>query len=227
MADIDYNDEDAVLAEVAEALGEDPDDLKIDDTGRGLTSFGEGTVYYIQTLGGRRGWCVAEDDDAAREVALAVVRQDLEHEPTLFNKDFVKSHIDIDRLRRDLYSDVQSEQLDYYTELDAEDFWREADGYGMDVPEEDENGEQRDPTDGEIDDLADRATDELLKNPMAYLEDIYGREEAVEQAIKIAGIDIDAAAEEAVDTDGWQHFLGHYDGNSYETASGLVYWRTD
>lgn len=35
----------------------------------------------------------------------------------------------------------------------------------------------------------------------------------------------EAAAEDAVRVDGWQHFLSSYDGNSYETDSGFVYWR--
>ena len=83
----------------------------------------------------------------------------------------------------------------------------------------------RDPTSSEIDDLADKLTDSQLRDPMQYLSDIYGDKEAVEQAIKIAGIDEDAAAEDAVDTDGWEHFLSRYDGNSSETASGFVYWR--
>ena len=60
---------------------------------------------------------------------------------------------------------------------------------------------------------------------MRYLEDIYGKEDAVKQAIEIAGIDYNAAAEDAVDTDGASHFLSSYDGDSYETPSGLVYWR--
>ena len=46
-------------------------------------------------------------------------------------------------------------------------------------------------------------------------------------AIEIAGIDIDAAADDAVDTDGWEHFLARYDGKSHETDSGLVYWRVN
>ena len=52
-------------------------------------------------------------------------------------------------------------------------------------------------------------------------------EDAVKKAIEIAGIDIDAAAEEAVQSDGAAHFLSSYDGNSYTTEAGLVYWRTN
>jgi len=60
---------------------------------------------------------------------------------------------------------------------------------------------------------------------MAYLEKIYGSEDAVKQAIEIAGIDVNAAAEDAVDTDGPEHFVARYDGNYYTTKNGLVYWR--
>jgi len=35
----------------------------------------------------------------------------------------------------------------------------------------------------------------------------------------------DAAAEDAIDTDGAAHFLSSYDGQSHETRGGLVYWR--
>ena len=69
------------------------------------------------------------------------------------------------------------------------------------------------------------ATDQL-KDPMDYLRDIYGGD-ASKEAIRIAGIDIDAAAEDAVDTDGPEHFVARYDGKSHETRSRFVYWRTN
>jgi len=92
--------------------------------------------------------------------------------------------------------------------------------------DEDGNEEDlRDPTENELSELAEKRVEDQLRDPMQYLSDIYGDKEAVEQAIKIAGIDVDAAAEDAVDTDGWEHFLSRYDGHSHETASGFVYWR--
>jgi len=268
---VDFDDEDAVLAEVAKDMGEDADDLKIEEDG-GLAGFGEGTVYRISTGRGGREWLVAEDTDAAYKLAVAAVKQNLEHEPQMFGADLLASHINMDRLRRDLHSDVASGHYDRLESLDAEDFWREAEGEGLspkyvvnwdnphasgtlsgeyddendaeaagadwkaemvaadDDPEEAEDAYGyevvlRDPTSSEIDDLAERMADGELRDPMQYLADIYGDKEAVEQAIKIAGIDEDAAAEDAVDTDGWEHFLSRYDGNSYETASRFVYWR--
>ena len=61
---------------------------------------------------------------------------------------------------------------------------------------------------------------------MEYLDDIYG-DEAAKKAIEIAGIDVEAAAKEAVSTDGEGHFLSGYDGETHETKGGLVYWRTN
>jgi hypothetical protein len=275
----DFGDEDAVLAEVAAALDEDPEDLKIEED-RGLTSFGEGVAYRISGRGrgskhGGREWIVVESDDAAHELAKASVTQDLEHEPEIFNKDFLESHINKDLLRRDLASDVRDmaeEDLRDSAERDPERFWDDAERYGMerqyvikwDSPDGDgelpekftdsdaaedagaewqkealaaanpddgykENDfsysvEDAEPDDVDIENLAEKIAEERLEDPIAYLEDIYG-DEAAAKAIEIAGIDIDAAAEEAVDTDGWQHFLSRYDGNSYETKSGFVYWR--
>ncbi|MGA8297090.1 MAG: hypothetical protein WB770_08625, partial [Acidimicrobiales bacterium] len=82
------------------------------------------------------------------------------------------------------------------------------------------------PTSTEIEELAEKQVEVELEDPMRYLEDICG-DDAAKEAIRIAGIDIDAAADDAVDTDGWEHFLARYDGNSHETASGLVYWRVN
>ena len=119
------------------------------------------------------------------------------------------------------------EDLTDRADRDPEWFWQEAEHWGMDAPEEDlddEDWEWPAPDSTDIESLAEKITDDRLKDPMQYLEDIYG-DEAAQKAIEIAGIDIDAAAEDAVQTDGAEHFLSRYDGNSYETKSGFVYWR--
>ena len=215
----DFGDEDAVLVEVAKKLGEDPEDCSIEEN-RGLTSFGEGTVYTVTC--GRMEYSVAESNDAAYDLAKASVTQDLEHEPEIFDKDFIESHINKDRLRRDLHSDVRDMAEEDLRQMSDREFWRTAERY-IDVPEEDDDGDMPD-TEDYVDDVADAMAEERLKDPMEYLEEIYG-DEAAEQAIEIAGFDIDAAAEDAVDTDGWQHFLARYDGTSDETKSGFVFWR--
>lgn len=222
---IDFDDEEAVLAEIASEFKIDEDELDISEE-RGLSGFGAGTVYEVTIAGSRTGkeWQVVESTDQMRELAVEVVKQDLESEPEIFNRDFIEQHINMSRLRRDLHSDVRDMNEESLRDMRDRDFWRTATDY-IEVPEEDEDGDMPDPEDF-IEDVAEAMTEEQLKDPMSYLEDIYG-DEAVEQAIKIAGIDIDAAAEDAVDTDGAEHFLARYDGNYHETKNGLVYWRSN
>ena len=203
----------------------DPDELKIRDDRSGFSV----QAYEITIKGGKNGkeWRVVASEDDERELALEIVKQDLDESPENFNQDFIEQHIDMDRLRRDLESDVQSGNEERLRDERPNDFWKEYERAGFDAPEEDEDGEREDPDDSHIEELAQSITDEELKDPMSYLDDIYGKEDAVKKAIEIAGIDIDAAAEDAVDTDGPAHFLSSYDGNSYTTKGGLVYWRTN
>lgn len=97
---------------------------------------------------------------------------------------------------------------------DAEDRWIEM-------------GEEPTVPDKEIEELAEGETEQQLKDPISYLSDIYGDEDAVKKAIEIAGIDEKAAAEEAVRVDGVGHFLSGYDGNIHDGPGGIVYWRTN
>jgi len=223
---VDFDDEDSVLAEMARELDIDPDELRIKESHLG--DFGAGTVYEVTIRGSKNGgkeWHVVADDDQERKLALAIVKQDLEESPENFNQDFIESHIDMDRLKRDLESDLQSQNEETLRDMRDREFWREWEREGFDTPEEDEDGDVPSPDEDQIVELAERQTEEQLKDPMSYLEDIYGREDAVKKAIDIAGIDVDAAAEDAVDTDGAAHFLSSYDSNSYVTKGGLVYWR--
>jgi hypothetical protein len=224
---VDFDDQDAVLVEVAKHLEIDPDELRIEES-TDLTNFGDfdGVVYRIYFRGDRTGgkeWKVIENHDKMYDLAIQVVTQDLEEEPENFNKEFIEHHINTDRLRRELESDVQTMAEEDLREMSSRQFWQTAERYLDSVPEEDGEGEMPDPEDY-IDDVASKIAEERLKDPMEYLDEIYG-DEAAAKAIEIAGIDIEAAAEEAVDTDGAEHFLARYDSNYYTTPSGFVYWR--
>lgn len=268
---VDFGDEEDVLREVAEELGEDADSLTIKESH--MTKFRAGLVYEISTRGGRRSWLVMEDEDAAEALALAVVTQDLEEEPGNFSRDFIEQHIDTDRLRNDLMSDVEDNISEDLSEMSASEFWREAERNGTgspsfivswdnghatgdlaeefddeddalaageewkaemvaadDDPEEAEDVYSYDvsikpPDDLDIESLAEKLAEERLADPIEYLADIYGREDAIEKAIEIAGIDLAAAAQDAVNIDGWPHFLAHFNGNYETTPSGFVVWQ--
>jgi len=273
---IDFDDMDAVREEMARALDVPANSLEIEDFPHSISGTKMYQVEHKGVMGdyGRREdreYYVVENDDAAEEEALARVKQDLENEPEIFNQSFIESHIDTERLRRDLESDVQNMREEDLRDMSARDFWREAEGTGVepkyvvtgndpsgtdhnigefsDEDDAEEAGrkwvedhkaadpdpdnadgydfdvESADPSDSDIETVAEAQAQAQLKDPMQYLEDIYGKEDAVKQAIKIAGIDIDAAAHEAVNVDGAGHFLASYDGDLRESPNGLAYWR--
>jgi hypothetical protein len=215
---VDFDDEDAVGEEMAKVLGVDVVAIRESH----YADFGVGKVYLVES--GTKEYYVAENEDQAEELALAMVKQDLENEPEIFNKTFLEGHIDTDKLRDALYSDVHSARFDELASRRPNDFWEAYEAEGFTAPEEDEDGDRPDPTNGQIDELAESQAKRELKDPMQYLEDIFGGE-ATEQAMKMVGFDVDAAAQEAVDSDGAGHFLSPYDGETRETPSGFVYWR--
>jgi hypothetical protein len=223
----DFNDEESVLAEMARELDIDPDQLKIRE---GRSGFGVTTYEITIQGGGHKEWSVVENEDQERELAIEIVKQDLDESPENFTQSWLEGYINTDRLRRDLESDVLNMNIETLQDRSTDEFWREAESAGVDVPEKDEDGELPEPDQSTIEMVAEKQTEDQLKDPMQYIEDMYSREDAVKQAIQIAGIDIvniDAAAEDAVNTDGPAHFLSSYDDNSYTTKGGLVYWRTN
>jgi hypothetical protein len=223
----DFDDEDQVLAEIARVLDIDRDEL---DIRRGSPPNGYGEAYMISIHGGHKEWIVMRDDDEFDAAAVEGVKNDLQESPENFEPNFLRSHIDMDRLRRDLSSDLSNSNSDYVSDLDPERFWKEASDRGLDIPDDvqaaiDNGDDPREPTDAEEDEFAEDMTDEQLKDPIGYLEEIYGREEAQAKAAEIGGIDLDAAAEEAVRTDGAAHFMCSGD---YSTSpSGFIYWRAN
>lgn len=223
---IDIDNEDDVIAEMAKALDVDANDLTIASGGRyGNYDGSAGTVWQVDL--GDREYFVVADHEVAEAYAIARVAEDLQDQPEMFNKDFLERHINTEKLAEALHSDVLEQRRESLTEADASEFWEDAEGSGisMYIPEEDEDGERRDPTTEEIDELAEALTNEQLKDPMQYLEDIYGRDDASKHAIEIAGIDIDAASKEAVRDDGPGHYLSSYDGDTHETPGRFTYWR--
>ena len=142
---VDFDDQDAVLVEVAKHLEIDPDELRIEES-TDLTNFGDfdGVVYRIYFRGDRTGgkeWKVIENHDKMYDLAIQVVTQDLEEEPENFNKEFIEHHINTDRLRRELESDVQTMAEEDLREMSSRQFWQTAERYLDSVPEEDGEGE--------------------------------------------------------------------------------------
>jgi hypothetical protein len=79
--------------------------------------------------------------------------------------------------------------------------------------------------DPDFDSWVEDKVDEILRDPILYLQDIYGNKDGLAQAIKIGGINEEEAADACISADGWQNFVGSYDGNATDLESGGVYCR--
>jgi hypothetical protein len=221
-ATVDFTDEESVKRVMAKELEVDPEDIKIEEAHyRDYT----GDTYYRIDIGSQE-YFVAKDNDSAYKLAVAMVKQDLEDDPSMFSQSFIEGHIDMDHLRHELRSDAESSNRDYFNDMRDRDLEREArDRLRLDDEDFlDGDGEFKD-RDAMVEQLAEKMTEEQLKDPMDYLKELYGKEDAVKKAIEIAGIDERAAAEEAVDTDGMGHFLSPYDGEYQEGPDGIIWWR--
>jgi len=254
-------------------------------------------------------WEIYQNEEVAEAQALVQVRDQLESEPELFSADFIKNHINQDKLKNTLWQDVREHRSDDFDEMsdddkadvleragvisdtsevfvsrkefvgihekqvaqlfsefidhlkatvtdkaavakgfknaqqfiqsestrlskmDDEDFVKAliADS-GFPIDEDDYfTDEQSGINEEVIDSLKEAYLDKLGTefDPMDWLNDIYGDEEAQKEAIKIGGIDIDEAAKEAVSTDGWSHFLNGYDGGYSTLPCDAVYFRSN
>ena len=211
-----------VLLQLAKAIGEDPNDLEFEDGTGSNDEHGSWTISH-----GRSEYRVMESDDAAEAEALADVTRQLESEPENFNQDWLQGHIDRDKLKK-LVREIALED-NYADELandEPHEFWLLAQRMRVSIPDEDDDGNLPDEVDEEyVDAVKERLARQAERDPEDYLGDL-GVENIFEYAQEHGvGIDIKAAAEEAVSTDGWQHFLCGYDGNSHSLPSGHVYWR--
>jgi hypothetical protein len=175
--------------------------------------------------------------ETAEDLAMALVTQNLEDEPELFNQDWLSNHIDLDRLRGDLMDDVRNRRIDDLNDQADRDLEGTAEELGLDLddyraePEVDEDGDE---VEGEIDEdalqsavddaietAAEKQAEDELADPVEYLKEL-GSEDMLKDYI-----DVEAAARDAVDTDGAAHFLNTYDGNQNDLSSGGCYFRTN
>jgi hypothetical protein len=176
-------------------------------------------------------WTVFMDEEIAESRAKQRVSEDLHESPENFNQDWLQGFINKENLQRQLYQDMRdddywNEQYPSYEEKIEELVKRDL--LDEDPRVEDEEGDLV--VTPEVETLVDEKWEEMIeewgkRDAMDFLNDIYGEEDAVKQAMQIGGIDYDAAIDSAIATDGWQHFLAHHDGNSYDLPGGAVYIR--
>lgn len=220
---------------VRDEIGDEPDEDGTIHTDADLEDV-ENDTFKIVTR--RRTYFVCKDGDVARREAIAKVHGDLD-EPGLFSQDWLRQFINLDRLKSHLKSDEEEstrngmddeypsyeDKRDYLIkrgDLDEDDF-TEIDDEG-DTVEKEIDGDLESTIDSAWEAHIEKLVDDRLDDPLEYLAEIYGEEDACKQAIEMVGIDRDEAAEAAVDADGVGHFLGSYDGEEHKCRGDAVYF---
>ena len=231
---LDFSDEKVVLKEMAKALDEEKKYVFVEPA-KNYESFGVGTVWNVQI--GTQEWFVVEDDGVADALALEVVKRQLNEEPELFSQSFIENYIDKENLAKQLRSEVEERQREDLSGYNTGAFWGVVEHLqrsrlpanpmllGFYIPKLEDDDGKRDPTEEEFEVVIEALVDSELSDPIGYLVEIFGVKDATAKAIEIGGIDIEAAAKEAVSSDGPGHYLSGYDSNIHSTPGGFVYWR--
>lgn len=197
---------------------------------------------------GEREWTVFKNEDEARSAAKAQVKQDLENEPGIFTQSWLQKFITISdtdkRIIAGEEADSQIEDMDdkeLLKEAGMDEEWNDLQ-VKMDELFESDSEDVEGKLDGireKQDELVEKAKDSLrssksdqiqdaLEDPVEYFveqQGIYSREDLMKQSF--IQIDIDKAAEDAIDTDGVSHFLDRYDGSELELPSGALAYGTN
>jgi len=175
---------------------------------------------YDDTLENRGNFTVNGEDytfitseDEAEKIAIDQVKEDLEDSPEMFTQTWLQEFIYIsDTDKRLLCNDEEDNIREMVTEDTNID-----------------NFENEEEMNASIDKIVEGKIEEYrtsLDDPIEYFvneQGIYSVEDLMKQCW--IGINVDEAAKDAVNVDGWSHFLSRYDGNYETTTNGIVYFR--
>ena len=210
-------DEHGITLDVIKELQELEKDKKISikEVEDGFNTVSEVGKYL--TLNNGATYNLFSSYDEMEGEAEARIREDL-NEGGLFNTDFLASHIDMGNLKDMLHEDVYNMNLDRILDEAKNNPESITDELGLSVKEIKKLFKDNDYT--QFEELAERLSDDELEDPIQYLEDIYGREDGIKKAMDIGGIDYDETIEDAIASDGVEHFISGYDGLAHETKDG-------
>jgi len=209
--------------EIVEAMGWDLDNINSFDESY------DGDAMRLEI--GNEDWIGFEKYDDAEQYAIDRVREDLDNNPEIFTQGWLLGHIDQDAAE-EFFRQVYTEWDESY----AYDIQNEASNEGYDsrltdelvqwgiVTEDEALEEGFDPTD-HIDDFVEKTVDEKIEEGSGgydHYEFNFGKEDAQRLLVEHNLLDLDEAAQDAVDVDGVAHFLAHYDGNEVEVVN--TYW---
>jgi hypothetical protein len=208
---------------VVEMLNEenlDPEDYQYRD---GYLGHGSVWVESLNMYG--REYGVAPSYEAAYQIAFDRVEDDLKSEPELFNQEWLLHFVDEDHLRKILWDDEYNAIYDDLSYEFDHNPYAALDLVGMDEDDFPSEEALRNYVEEHFEELVEKETKERLRDPLDWLQEVFGKEAALKKAIEWGALDHEKAAESAIDVDGIGHFLSPYDSELHELPSGGAYWR--
>ena len=163
-----------------------------------------------------------ENEDEAERIATEIVGQDLEESPGNFNQTWLTNWIQLSSSMDRNYMALEEANAIVGNMDDNEIL----DYVGVEIDSNDENYDKK-VSDAREQIISDKSDDiyEALGNPYNYFVESGLTDEKDYLEIVKKYIDIDGAAEDAIDTDGWAHFLSLYDGDYDTTPEGVVFFQ--
>lgn len=215
---LEIDDDDFVAAELADAMDLDPDDLTIEDG-----DFSTVTTKKA-SLGLSKEFVVFANEDDAEKAALEYVAASIKDDPELWHGAWLNEFYDEEDLKRIVEQSVRDQDEAEELAQRPRRFYEAAESAGLDLPEEDEDGDlPSDVPQDLIDQYQEMLVTDATNDPRAWLAQIYGDDGVDKYIRENVDFNYEAAAEAAVNADGWEHYLSHNDGNSYTTQHGLIY----
>ena len=203
---------------------EDNDNLQI--------SFVKGNEFTCQDDDANE-YRVFKNEDVAEEMAVEEVREDIEYQPEMFNRDFLMDFVDVDdflvlvieNANYDYVKDIEDESYDGY----ANRLIAELVEYGLISENEALTTDPTELSDEFSQDYINLLTSEQIgdDNGVEYFIDNFGEDEFFKIVIDNNLIDFDNASEDAVNMDGIAHFLARYDGETIYLDNNVVAYRTN
>jgi len=198
-----YFSKDKDVEETGEINQEISDSLNIDTPFENRGSVTVDGIDYV----------IIQNEEESVRIATNQVKADLEDDPQLFNQTWLQDFIYIGECDKDI---MVSEEENYIREMVTEDSENEIF----------ENEEDKKKWIDEIVKEKLKEYEEGFEDPINYFVNEQGMFSVADLMTQSwINIDVEKAAEDAVQLDGWPHFLSHYDGEYEETENGLIIFR--
>jgi len=218
--------DDAVIMKLKALEGDDVDVESVED---GASSFGNGDLI---TLDNGSQYISFEDSQAMEREAQDQIRQDLEEDEIPFNADFLERHQSVnDTNARLLAQDFASSELSGYEDGLAEEV---EDQVRDDLQDKEDDDDFDDLVGTEVQKRLPKALEEKelelteviqgkikddFRHFIVHDEGLVSEEDFQKQYGKWMHLNIDEAIEDAISSDGAEHFISHIDGESHEVGN--------